>query len=147
MGAVGSGGARVLNREVIEALHISPSDVTRVIESELHELKRRERAYRVGRVFPEIEEKIAILVDDGAATGASMLAAIAALREREPARLVVAVPVASEDAYALLRHWADEVACEVVPANFGSVGAWYDDFSQVEDATVRNLLGLQVMAR
>jgi putative phosphoribosyl transferase len=142
MGAVGSGGARVINRDVIEALHIHPSTVARVIEAELKELERRERAYRDARPYPAIADNVVIAVDDGAATGASMLAAIGALRERAPARVVVAVPVASEEAYALFRRWADEVACEVVPSDFNSVGFWYDDFSQIDDLTVRNLLRL-----
>ena len=120
-----------------------PPDVDRGLETERAELKRRERAYRDCRPFPKIAGKILILVDDGLATGASMLAAISALRELKPARIVVAAPVGSEDACALLRHWADEIVCDFVPSDFSSVGAWYHNFSPVGDDTVRNLLALQ----
>jgi putative phosphoribosyl transferase len=140
MGAIGTGGARVLNYDVIDALRVPHDMVLRVAEREGRELERRERAYRDHRRFPELAGKTVILVDDGIATGASMLAAIAALRQWQPARVVVAVPVGPEDSCAFLRQHADEVVCACTPEPFGGVGAWYEDFTQVGDDEVRALL-------
>jgi predicted phosphoribosyltransferase len=145
MGAIGTGGARVLNYDVIDTLHVPHDTVVRVAEREGRELERREHAYRDQRHFPELEGRTAILVDDGIATGASMLAAIAALRQRHPARVIVAVPVGPQDSCAFLRQYADEVICARTPEPFGGVGAWYDDFTQVGDDEVRALLSDQTM--
>ncbi len=140
MGAVASGGAYVWNRDVIESLGISREVLTRVAASERRELERRERLYRDGRPFPEVEQKTVVLVDDGLATGASMLAGIRALREKRPARIVVAVPVAAAETCTILEAHADEIVCYAVPASFGGVGEWFEDFSQVNDDAVRTLL-------
>jgi predicted phosphoribosyltransferase len=141
MGAIASGGANALNYDVIGALGISRDEMQRVAERERHELERREAAYRGSRPRPEVEGKIVILVDDGLATGASMLVAVQTLRERNPARIVVAVPVGPPDTCAMLRQYADEVVCYATPRRFGGVGAWYGDFAQVSDDEVRDLLG------
>lgn len=141
MGAIGTGGTRVLNPDVIATLHITNDTVVEVAQRERRELERREAAYRDGRPFPALDGKTVILVDDGIATGASMLAAIAALRERHPARVVVAVPVGPIESCNTLRAYADEVVCALTPEYFGGVGAWYEDFSQTTDDEVRALLG------
>ena len=140
MGAIGSGGAYVLNEGAIEALHISQAEVARVAECESRELERRERLYRGSRPYPQLEGKTVILVDDGLATGASMLVAVNALRQKRPAKIVVAIPVAPAFTCAMLRRRADDVVCTFTPERFGGVGAWYDDFSQVTDEEVRALL-------
>lgn len=147
MGAVASGGAQVWNRDVIEALGISREVLERVATSELRELERRERFYRENRSTPEVAGKTVILVDDGLATGASMLAGIRALREKQPARIVVAVPVASAESCAMLRERADDVVSYAIPAVFGGVGEWYEDFSQVSDEVVRSLLDRAALRR
>jgi len=140
MGAIGSGGAYVLNEETIEALGISHDEIVRVTQRERQELDRREHLYRDHRHYPVLEGKTVILVDDGLATGASMLVAVNALRRKRPAKIVVAAPVASMEAYLLLRAHADEVICYHTPMHFAGVGAWYEDFSQVSDDEVRRLL-------
>ena len=140
MGAIASGGAYVFNRDIIEASLATPDDVEHVAQRERRELERRERLYRDSRPYPELEGKTVILVDDGLATGASMLVAVAALREKRPAKIVVAVPVAPVDTCAMLRRYADDVVAYDTPELFGGVGAWYDDFSQVTDREVRALL-------
>jgi len=140
MGAIGSGGVYVLNSEAIDALHISRADVAGVMERERRELKRREHLYRDSRPYPKLEGKAVILIDDGIATGASMIVAVKALRQRGPSKIVVAVPVAPLETCSALREHADEVICYETPEPFGGVGAWYEDFSQVTDEEVRALL-------
>jgi len=140
MGAIGSGGAYTLNYDVIDALHISQQEVAQVAERERRELERRERLYRDHRPFPKVEGNTVVLIDDGLATGASMLVAVAALRRQKPARIVVAVPVAPRETCAVLRDHADDMICYLTPERFGGVGAWYVDFSQTSDAEVRKLL-------
>jgi predicted phosphoribosyltransferase len=140
MGAIGSGGAMYLNEDVIAALHIPYELVMAVAEREQAELERREAVYRDNRPRPELQGKIAIIVDDGLATGASMRAAVAALRKQSPSRIVVAVPVAPSQTCAELRAEADEAVCLLTPASFYAVGTWYDDFRQVDDDEVRELL-------
>ena len=147
MGAIGSGGAYVLNEGVIDALHISQDQVVRIAERERQELERREHLYRDHRPYPELAEKIVILIDDGLATGASMLVAVNALRQKRVAKIVVAIPVASVEACSLLRENADEVICYSTPERFGGVGAWYADFSQVTDEEVRALLNQASLRR
>jgi putative phosphoribosyl transferase len=140
MGAIGSGGAYVLNYDVIDALHIPPAQVDDVTARESKELNRREHLYRDSRPFPKLEGSTVILIDDGVATGASMIVAVKALRQKSPRKIVVAVPVAPPDVCTALRVYADEVICYETPEPFGGVGAWYVDFSQVTDDEVRGLL-------
>jgi putative phosphoribosyl transferase len=140
MGAVASGGVTYLNEEVVAALHISREELIDVAREELAEMQRRDRIYRDHRPQQEVAGRTAILVDDGLATGSSMLVAIAALRKKQPARIVVAVPVASLEAFEAVGREADDAICSRVPEQFFGVGFWYDDFSQVGDDEVRELL-------
>ena len=140
MGAVASGGVRVFDRNLIRVAHVSDADVERIADAEERELERRERLYRGDRPFPELNAKTVILVDDGLATGASMRAAVAALREEKPARIVVAVPVAAPETCDAFRSIADEIVCAETPEPFQAVGQWYDDFSQTTDEDVKALL-------
>jgi predicted phosphoribosyltransferase len=140
MGAIASGGVRVLNDAVIRALNVSRGDIEEVAEEEERELARRESAYRDGRPRPEIRGKVVILVDDGLATGSTMRAAAEAVRKFDPARVVVAVPVGAADTCRAFRGVADEVVCADTPEPFFGVGAWYDDFGQTTDGEVRDLL-------
>jgi putative phosphoribosyl transferase len=140
MGAIGSGGAYVLNDDVITALGIPQDVILRVARRERAELERRQSAYRDSRPYPEVRGKVAVLIDDGLATGASMLAAVSALRRKNPARTIVAVPVAPRETCAMLAEHADEVMCYEMPEPFGGVGAWYEDFDQSTDEEVRALL-------
>jgi len=140
LGAIGSGGALYLNEHVIEALRISRDEVMTVAENELRELERREALYRDDRPRPQLRGATVILADDGLATGASMRAAVAALRIDAPARILVGVPVAPIQACVALRAEADEVVCLMTPSSFYAVGSWYGDFRQVGDDEVRDLL-------
>jgi predicted phosphoribosyltransferase len=140
MGAVATGGVRVLNHQVVQGLGIPDYVIDAVAEWEQQELKRRERLYRGQRPPPDVRGKTVILVDDGLATGSTMLAAARALRQLGPARIVVAVPVASRDTCELLKSEVDEVVCAVTPEPFYAVGLWYRDFSQTTDEEVRELL-------
>jgi predicted phosphoribosyltransferase len=140
MGAIASGGVRVLNDEVINILRIPLHVIDTVAAREQKEIERRERQYRGGRSAPGIHGRTIILVDDGLATGATMRAAVAAVRQHRPAWLVVAVPTAASETCAELQAEADEVECATTPEPFHAVGLWYEDFTQVTDAEVRNLL-------
>jgi putative phosphoribosyl transferase len=140
MGAVASGGVRVLNEQVVNVLGIPDYVIDAVAGWEEQELERRERTYRGNRPLPDARRKTVILVDDGLATGSTMLAAVKALRQLKPARIVVAVPVASPDTCELLKEEVDEVVCAVTPEPFYAVGLWYQDFSQTSDEEVRELL-------
>lgn len=140
MGAIATGGVRLLNRQLIAAFGISPEGVMEVERKEQAELTRRERSYRGERPPLDVAGKTVILVDDGIATGSTMLAAILSLRQRGIARLIVAAPVAPDDVVRHLRGQADEVVCAVIPQDFGGVGWWYDDFSQTGDEEVHRLL-------
>jgi putative phosphoribosyl transferase len=140
MGAVATGGVRVLNNQVVRALGIPDDVIDAVANWELKELERRERLYRGDRPPPDVRGKTVILVDDGLATGSTMLAAVQALRKLGPARIVVAVPVASPDTCALLKEYVDDTVCAVTPEPFYAVGLWYHDFSQTSDEEVRELL-------
>jgi putative phosphoribosyl transferase len=142
MGAIARGGVRVLNDAVVQGLRVPPSAIDAVAEREQRELERRERAYRGERPYPAIEGRTVILIDDGLATGSTMRAAIGALRQLRPARIVVAVPVAPPDTCAELQAEADEVVCAETPASFAAVGEWYQDFRQTTDEDVRDLLAL-----
>jgi predicted phosphoribosyltransferase len=140
MGAIASGGVRVVNRQLVEGLGIPVAMVERTIEAEQRELDRRERAYREDRPPPQVEGKVVVLVDDGLATGSTMRAAIAAVRRLGPGRLVVAVPTAPAVTCQELRREADEVICASTPARFRAVGLSYRQFPQVSDEEVRQLL-------
>ena len=140
MGAIASGGVQVLNEDVIEHLGATQEEIDQVLQIEMLELARRERLYRGGRPMPDLVGKIVILADDGLATGSTMRAALRAVRQLGPARVVVAVPVAAMDAYTEFRAVADEVVCLSTPEPFESVGNWYDDFTQTTDDEVRALL-------
>lgn len=142
MGAIATGGARVLNNDIIQALSIRESVIDAVAHREQQELERRQRRYRGERPLPEIQARCVILVDDGIATGATMRAAIAALRGQKPKRLVVAVPVAPPDTVERLRIEADEVVCLTTPEPFMAIGRWYREFPQLSDDDVRKLLSL-----
>jgi predicted phosphoribosyltransferase len=144
MGAVASGGVRVLNRDVIDVLQIPDYVIDRVAEREQEELERRERLYRDDRPFPDLRGKTLILVDDGLATGSTMQAAATALRKQNPARLVVAVPVGSAATCDEFRHEVDEVLCAITPEPLDGIGLWYEDFSQMTDEEVRELLASRV---
>lgn len=140
MGAIASGGVQVLNEEVLRRIPDAAAVVAEVAAAEQCELERREREYRGGRPPAEVRAKVVIVVDDGLATGASMRAAVRALRQRQAARLVVAVPVGSPESCQRLSAEADEVICLCTPVEFSAVGEVYDDFSQTTDDEVRNLL-------
>jgi len=139
-GAIGSGGIRVLDRDIVEGWGITGLDIDRVTRAEKQELERRERAYRGGRPPLDLKGMIAILVDDGIATGSSMRAAIRALRQLKPARIVIAVPVAAPRTCNHLAFEADELVCLDMPEPFYGVGQFYGDFSEVSDDEVNALL-------
>jgi putative phosphoribosyl transferase len=140
MGAVSSGGVRVLNSEIVNELGIGEETLERVAAAELRELERRDHLYRGDRPHPDVSGKTVILVDDGLATGSSMRAAVRALRMQNPERIVVAVPVAAAVTCDALRAEADHVACFATPQPFYAVGQWYEDFSQISDDEVREML-------
>jgi len=140
MGAIASGGVRIVSDDIVAAFSIPERIIAAVAAHEEEELKRRERTYRDERSPPEIRGRTVILVDDGLATGSTMRAAAAALREQHPGRLVVAVPVAPPETCASLRNEVDDVVCALAPEPFFAVGNWYDDFSQISDEKVRELL-------
>jgi predicted phosphoribosyltransferase len=146
MGAVATGGVRVLNDEIVRGLGIQEGEIEAVVAREQQELARRERLYRDRRPAPEVEDKTVILVDDGLATGATMRAALRALKQQHPARIIVAVPTASPDTSEALKAEADEVVCVITPEPFLAVGYWYDDFAQTTDAEVRELLAARAGA-
>ena len=140
MGAIASDGVLVRNDDLIQALRISEADIEQVREREQSELLWRERIYRDGRPFPDLQGKTVIVVDDGLATGASMLAAVRALRGLGPAAIVVAVPVAAGETCRQLAREANSVVCAVTPEPFDAVGRHYADFSQTTDEEVQRLL-------
>jgi putative phosphoribosyl transferase len=140
MGAIAMGGIRVLNAEVVEGLGVPAAVIDKVAAAELRELQRRERAYRGDRPVPDLAGQCVILVDDGLATGATMRAAIAAVRRHTPACVVVAVPVAPAATVVSLLQEADDVVCPATPEPFFGIGQWYEDFAQVTDEEVCQLL-------
>ncbi len=140
MGAIATGGVCVLNSDVVTPLGIDAGTIDRVAASEQRELERREIAYRDGRVVPNVRGRTVILVDDGLATGSTMLVAIRALRLQNPARIVVAVPTAAPSVCGEIGSEADEIICAITPEPFYAVGLWYDDFSETTDDEVRDLL-------
>jgi predicted phosphoribosyltransferase len=140
MGAIASGGVRVIDHEVVRQLRIPLSAVEYVERAERQELERRELLYRGDRPVRSLRDRTVVLVDDGLATGATMLAAVAAVRTEHPLRIVVAVPVASVDAVAAVRREADDCISVSTPDPFYAVGLWYLDFNQTTDDEVRALL-------
>lgn len=144
MGAIASGGVRVLNDEIVRGYGIDADTLDAATEREKLELRRRELAYRNGRDAPTIAGKTVIVIDDGLATGSTMRAALAAVRKLSPARVVMAVPVAAESTCAELAGEADVVVCVATPQPFYGVGQWYRDFSQTSDDEVRDLLSRAV---
>jgi len=140
MGAIASGGIRVLNEDVVRALGIPPAVIDQVAAEEEVELGRREREYRDARPAPDVAGRAVLLVDDGLATGSTMRAAVLALRERGPAEVVVAVPVGAPETCEAMNEVADATVCAHMPDQFAAVGLWYADFSQTTDEEVRQLL-------
>jgi len=140
MGAIATGGVRVLNEDVVRALGLSAKVIDAVAAREEKELERREHIYRGARTPPEVRERTVILVDDGLATGSTMRAAVAALRKQRPARIVVAVPVAAPETCEEFKTEVDETVCAATPRMFNGVGRWYEDFSQTSDGEVHELL-------
>ncbi len=140
MGAIAMGDTCVFNQDIIDNLNISQVDIQSVIVKEQHELKRRELVYRGSHPFPSLKNKNVILIDDGIATGASIRAAIESIYQLNPANLIVAVPVAANDLCEQLQMSVDKFICPIRPNDFYAVGAWYQDFSQTEDAEVYSLL-------
>ncbi|MBK1701777.1 phosphoribosyl transferase [Thiococcus pfennigii] len=139
-GAIASGGIRVLNQDLIDALGITQAQLERTAAQEQAELERRERVYRGDRPWPPVTGRRIILVDDGVATGATIRAGIAALRQQHPESIVLAVPVAPPDTLARLATEADQVVCLATPTPFRAIGQWYEDFHQVTDEEVTELL-------
>jgi predicted phosphoribosyltransferase len=140
MGAIASGGVRVLNDDAIRQLHVPVSVVDAVARTEQAELERRERAYRGSRPAIPVSGRVVILVDDGLATGSTMRAAVLAVRRQFPSQIVVAVPVGAQDTCRTMNEVADEVVCARMPEPFTAVGLWYEDFDQTTDDDVRRLL-------
>jgi len=140
MGAIAGGGVRVLSDDVIDALNIPQSAIEAAVRFEQRELERRERLYRDQRAAPELRGRTVIVVDDGLATGSTMLVAVKALGMQQPKRIVVAVPTAATETCRQLRQVADEVVCASTPEPFRAVGLWYEDFSQTSDDEVHELL-------
>ena len=140
MGAIATGGVRVLNDEVVAWHQLTPETIESVTHAEQEELERRERAYRRGRPPTGVKGKVALLVDDGLATGATMRAAVLAVRQLRPSRVVVAAPVGAREASEALGAVADEVICPYTPEPFSAVGLWYAEFPQTTDEEVCRLL-------
>jgi putative phosphoribosyl transferase len=142
MGAIAPDGVRILNAEVVRHLGISEWVIAAVAAAEQKELERRNQLYRDARPAPAVEGRTVILVDDGLATGSTMRAAVAALRQRRPAKIVIAVPVAAASTCEELKLEVDRIVCGLTPEPFHGVGEWYEDFSQTTDEEVRDLLDL-----
>ena len=140
MGAIASGGIRLINEEVVDAYAVSDAQIAAVTEAEQRELERRERLYRDNRPLPPLRDRTVILVDDGLATGATMRVAVLALRYEAPARIVVAVPVAAAETCDDFREIVDDIVCAETPWPFYAVGVWYEDFTQTTDDEVHELL-------
>lgn len=140
IGAIASGGVRVLNDDIVRSLSIPQAMIDAVARQELEELERRERLYRGERRAPEVQDRTVVLIDDGLATGASMRAAVAGIRAQNPARIVVAVPTAAPEVCEAFEFEVDEIVCAITPEPFYGVGRWYEDFSQTTDEEVRAFL-------
>jgi putative phosphoribosyl transferase len=144
MGAIASGGVRVLNREVLDLVPVPPRAIDAVAEREERELARRELAYRGARPPLDVRGKTVVVVDDGLATGSTMRAAVAALRKMNPREIVVAVPVAAPSTCEEFKREVDDIVCLRTPEPFQAVGLWYEDFDQTTDDEVHELLGREV---
>jgi putative phosphoribosyl transferase len=142
MGAIAEGGCTILNHDIIRECRVSPEALQAVKSIELQELTRRQMVYRQGRPLPDIQHKTVILVDDGVATGASLRAAMDALKMLKPAKLIVSVPVADPQVAEAFANIVDEFICPLQPLVLNAVGAWYEQFPQVDDDTVHRLLSL-----
>ena len=140
MGAIASGGVRVLNDEVVQVLNLTDDAINRVAQTEQQELERRERLYRADGPSPNLTDQVVILVDDGLATGSTMRAAVKAVRQHGPARIVVAVPTAAAETCEDFKSEVDEIVCVIAPEAFQAVGLWYQEFPQTSDEEVRDLL-------
>lgn len=140
MGALASGGVRVMNEDVLRQINISDNAIEAVTRREEQELKRREEAYRGNRPRLDVKDLTVILVDDGLATGATMRAAVTALRRQKPKRIIIAVPTAAPETCDEFRTEVDDIICGMTPTPFYAVGAWYEDFSQTTDKEVQQLL-------
>lgn len=140
MGAIATGGVRVLNDDMVSELGIPKWTIDAVAAEEGRELQRRDRLYRDDAPAPQVSGRVVILIDDGLATGSTMRAAVAAVRQLKPARVIVAAPVAAAETCAEFHSIADEVVCAFIPDRFYAVGRWYADFSQTTDEEVRCLL-------
>lgn len=140
MGAIASGGVRVMNDDIVHYIHISKAEIDGTVAQETHELLRRERAYRGDRPRPAIEGRAVILVDDGLATGATMRAAVQAVRKMSAGSVTVAVPVAAPDSVALLEPLAERIVCLYLPHDLYAIGRWYQNFDQTSDRQVMELL-------
>jgi predicted phosphoribosyltransferase len=140
IGAIGSGGVRVLNEDVIRILNVPAEIINIVAQRELQELQRCEHLYRGNRIAPEVRDRTVILIDDGLATGASMRAAVIGLRAQHPARIVIAVPTAAREVCDAFQFNVEEMVCLTTPQPFNGVSRWYEIFSQVDDEEVRTLL-------
>jgi predicted phosphoribosyltransferase len=140
MGAIASGGIRVLNQEVLQRFAVAEATIEQVTHAEEAELRRREWLYRGDRPPVQVTGRATILVDDGLATGSTMRAAVLAVERRDPSRVIIGVPVAPADSRDALAHCADEVVCAVTPEPFLAIGLWYEDFAQTTDDEVRRLL-------
>ncbi len=141
MGAIASGNVRVLNRDVLQSLHISPEALEQTTQREERELQRRDRCYRGEQPLPVVQDRVVILVDDGLATGSTMRAAITTLRTQNPREIVVAVPLAPASLCRELAQEVDRLVCLLMPESFQAIGFWYDNFTQTTDEEVRQLLG------
>ena len=140
IGAIASGGVRVVDDSVLRAYGVDSRTLEEITEREQRELERRERRYRDDRPFPAIQDRVVILIDDGLATGSTMRAAVAALRAEGPREIVVAVPVGAPETCSAMARLADDVVCLMTPEPFYAVGLWYENFDQTDDAEVHDLL-------
>jgi putative phosphoribosyl transferase len=140
IGAIASGGIQILNEDIIDAVGLDRRMINLVVQQELKELQRREEQYRDDRPAPDLRDRTVILIDDGLATGASMLAAVRGVRAQNPTRIIVAVPAGAPQAIELLQSQADEIIYVIAPDPFEGVGKWYEDFSQTTDEEVKFLL-------
>lgn len=140
MGAIASGGIRLINEDVVREFGVTDAEIAAVSAAEEQELERRERQYRRDRPTPRIAGRTVILVDDGLATGSTMHAAVLALRQENPAHIIIAVPVAAAETCDEFRNLVDDIVCAETPSPFHAVGLWYEDFSQTTDEEVQELL-------
>ncbi len=143
MGAIAMGGCTFLNDNIIRELRISPEAIKRVAQEEQQELERRVSVYRGGKPYPTLQDRIIILVDDGIATGATIRVAVSALKKAQPAKLIVAIPVADKTICEKLSETVDQVICPLQPLYLNAVGAWYENFGQTSDEEVLALLKTQ----